>query len=107
MIAADPAEIKIGEEAMVERVRDGLDCEALQSLLARDRSLTSFAVDDVTLAAHNGELVFKVDLSLSVEQSITVELGLPHLCRDKEELALRCRRFWRHLKKSCHDVDPL
>jgi|GEM_PF-2684845 len=103
MIAADPIEIQIGEEAMADRVRDGLDRDALEELLARGLSLTSFEVGDVSVAAHKGEPVFKVDLSLAVESSITVELGMPHLCRDKEELALRSRRFWRGLKKSCQD----
>jgi len=99
--AADPAEIKIGEEAMIERVREGLDGDALQGLLAHGLSLRSFDVEDVAIAAHNGELVFQVDLSVWVDSSVTVELGLPHLCRDKEELALRCRRFWRELKEGC------
>jgi len=101
--AADPAEIKIGEEAMIERVREGLDGDALEGLLAQGLSLRSFDVDDVSIAAHNGELVFQVELSLWVESSVTVELGLPHLCRDKEELAFRSRRFWRELKASCLD----
>jgi hypothetical protein len=103
MIAADPIEIQIGEEAMVEQVREGLDRDALEGLLANGLALTSFAVAGVAIAAHNGEPVFKVDLSLEVESSITVELALPHLCRDREELALRSRRFWRGLKKSCLD----
>lgn len=101
MIAADPMEIQIGEEAMAERVCDGLDRDALEGLLAQGLALTSFAVVGVTITAHKGEPVFKVDLSLQVESSITVEMELPHLCRDKEELALRSRRFWRDLKKSC------
>ncbi len=99
MIAADPIEIQTGEEAMVERVCEGLDRDALETLLGRGLALTSFEVAGVTIAAHKGEPVFKVDLSLEVGSSITVELGLPHLCRDKEELALRSRRFWRDLQK--------
>lgn len=99
--AADPAEIKIGEEAMIERVRDGLDRDALKGMLAHGLALRSFEVDRVDIAAHNGELVFQVDLSLAVDSSVTVELGLPQLCRDKEALALRSQRFWRDLKASC------
>lgn len=100
MIAADPIEIQTAEEALVERVREGLDHESLEALLARGLTLVSFDVAGVSLAAHNGEPVFKVDLALAVESSITVELELPHLCRDKEELARRSRRFWRNLTKS-------
>ena len=104
MIAAEPNEIKIGEEAMVDRVREGLNRDAIEGLLAREVSLVSFEVEGVSIAAHQGEPVFKVDLSLAVESSITVELAIPHLCCDKEELALRSRRFWRNLKEGCRDA---
>ena len=104
MIAAEPNEIEIGEEAMVDRVRDGLNRDALEGLLSHGVALSSFEVAGVSIAAHRGEPVFKVDLSLAVESSITVELAIPHLCCDKDELALRSRRFWRNLKEGCRDA---
>ena len=104
MIVADPIEIEIGEEAMVERVRDGLSRDTLEGLLSHGLALASFEVGEVSMVAYGGEPVFKVDLILQVESSITVDLELPPFHWDKEVLAFRSRRFWEGLTKSGQDL---
>ncbi len=99
MIVADPSEIETGEEAMIERIRDGLNRDALEGLLADGLTLSAFEVGDISMMAHGGEPVFKVDLMLRVESSLSVDLTLPPLYWDKEGLAFRSRCFWEGLKK--------
>lgn len=97
MKAADPQEIEIGEEAMVARVMDGLNHEAILAPIKGAPGISSVTVDGLKLAAHGGEPVFQLDLSLVLESRGRIELPMPSLSRDKEALARRCRKFWRRL----------
>ncbi|MCG8472029.1 MAG: hypothetical protein MI742_09250 [Desulfobacterales bacterium] len=97
VIAADPQEIEEGEEAMVSRVVDGLNPEPVISFLKNVFNVDAVEVEGVHLAAYKGEPVFRLDLALSISKRGEITVPLPHICRDKDELARRSRLFWRNL----------